>query len=113
MVKWLRYHGVSYVTVALTIVSSKILMNNFMSVKDTCLLMKMLDKPDNWDYTINGIETFCAEGRNTICPALKKLYWFPRAPQNERHPREIHGHRVHHLRGANFALSAFGLSRVG
>ena len=38
-----------------TVVSNDILMNNFMSMKATCLLMKMLGKPDNWDYTINGM----------------------------------------------------------
>ena len=44
-----------------TVVSNDILMNNFMSMKATCLLLKMLGKPDNWDYTISGMNTFCRE----------------------------------------------------
>lgn len=59
-----------------TVVSNDILMNNFMSMKATCLLMKMLGKPDNWDYTINGMRTFCAEGRDAIRSALKELEKF-------------------------------------
>ena len=59
-----------------TVVSNAILMNNFMSMKATCLLMKMLGKPDNWDYTINGMRTFCAEGRDAIRSALKELEKF-------------------------------------
>ena len=31
-----------------TVVSNDILMNNYMSMKATCLLMKMHGKPDNW-----------------------------------------------------------------
>lgn len=50
-----------------TVVSNDILMNNFMSMKATCLLLKMLGKPDNWDYTISGMKTFCKEGRDAIC----------------------------------------------
>ena len=56
-----------------TIVSNAILMNNFMSMKATCLLLKMLGKPDDWDYTINGMRTFCAEGRDAIRSALREL----------------------------------------
>lgn len=59
-----------------TVVSNDILMNNFMSMKATCLLMKMLGKPDNWDYTINGMKTFCVEGRDAIRSALKELEKF-------------------------------------
>ena len=59
-----------------TVVSNDILMNNFMSMKATCLLMKMLGKPDNWDYTINGMRTFCTEGRDAIRSALKELEKF-------------------------------------
>lgn len=59
-----------------TVVSNDILMNNFMSMKATCLLMKMLGKPDNWDYTINGMRTFCSEGRDAIRSALKELEKF-------------------------------------
>ena len=59
-----------------TVVSNDILMNNFMSMKATCLLMKMLGKPDNWDYTINGMKTFCTEGRDAIRSALKELEKF-------------------------------------
>ena len=59
-----------------TVVSNDILMNNYMSMKATCLLMKMLGKPDNWDYTINGMRTFCTEGRDAIRSALKELEKF-------------------------------------
>lgn len=59
-----------------TVVSNDILMNNYMSMKATCLLMKMLGKPDNWDYTINGMKTFCVEGRDAIRTALKELEKF-------------------------------------
>ena len=59
-----------------TVVSNDILMNNYMSMKATCLLMKMLGKPDNWDYTINGMKTFCVEGRDAIRSALKELEKF-------------------------------------
>ena len=51
-------------------------MNNFMSMKATCLLLKMLGKPDNWDYTINGMKTFCKEGRDAIRSALQELEYF-------------------------------------
>lgn len=51
-------------------------MNNIMSMKATCLLMKMLDKPDNWDYTINGMKTLCAKGYDAIRSALKELEKF-------------------------------------
>ena len=59
-----------------TVVSNDILMNNFMSMKATCLLLKMLGKPDNWDYTISGMKTFCKEGRDAIRSALKELEYF-------------------------------------
>ena len=59
-----------------TVVSNDILMNNYMSMKATCLLMKMLGKPDNWDYAINGMKTFCVEGRDAIRSALKELEKF-------------------------------------
>ena len=59
-----------------TVVSNDILMNNFMSMKATCLLLKMLGKPDNWDYTINGMKTFCKEGRDAIRSALNELEYF-------------------------------------
>ena len=59
-----------------TVVSNAILMNNFMSMKATCLLLKMLGKPDNWDYTINGMKTFCKEGRDAIRSALQELEYF-------------------------------------
>ena len=59
-----------------TVVSNAILMNNFMSMKATCLLLKMLGKPDNWDYTISGMKTFCKEGRDAIRSALKELEYF-------------------------------------
>ena len=36
----------------------------------------MLGKPDNWDYTINGMRTFCTEGRDAIRSALKELEKF-------------------------------------
>ena len=59
-----------------TVVSNDILMNNFMSMKATCLLLKMLGKPDNWDYTISGMKTFCKEGRDAIRSALNELEYF-------------------------------------
>ena len=59
-----------------TVVSNAILMNNFMSMKATCLLLKMLGKPDNWDYTISGMKTFCKEGRDAIRSALQELEYF-------------------------------------
>ena len=59
-----------------TVVSNDILMNNFMSMKATCLLLKMLGRPDNWDYTINGMKTFCKEGRDAIRSALQELEYF-------------------------------------
>ena len=56
-----------------TVVSNDILMNNFMSMKATCLLMKMLGKPDNWDYTINGMRTSAQKGGTRSARRLRSL----------------------------------------
>ena len=66
-----------------TVVSNDILMNNFMSMKATCLLLKMLGKPDNWDYTISGMKTLCEVNRHGGIPMVASkcfifiYFWLP------------------------------------
>ena len=44
-----------------------------LSLKAKGLLGLMLSLPDNWDYSINGLETLSTDGRESIANTLKEL----------------------------------------
>ena len=44
-----------------------------MSLKAKALLISMLSKPDDWDYTLNGLQSILLEGRDAIASGLKEL----------------------------------------
>lgn len=47
-----------------------------MSLKAKGLLSMMLSLPDNWDYSIGGLVSLCAEGETAVKSALKELKKF-------------------------------------
>lgn len=47
--------------------------NTYMSLKATMLLMKMLSKPKDWHFTIDGIVAMCKEGRTAVLSAIAEL----------------------------------------
>ena len=56
-----------------TIMSNHHLKNNELSLKAKGLLSFMLSCPDDWDYTVKGLENCCKDGRDGIIAAIKEL----------------------------------------
>lgn len=56
-----------------TIVRNGLLRDKTMSLKAKALLITMLSKPDDWDYTLNGLQSILLEGRDAIASGLKEL----------------------------------------
>lgn len=59
-----------------TVMSNTHLREKEMSLKAKGLLSLMLSLPENWDYSINGLEQIVAESRNTVAAILKELEQF-------------------------------------
>lgn len=56
-----------------TVMSNSHLKNKEMSLKAKGLLSLMLSLPDEWDYTIEGLTTLSADGKESVRSALKEL----------------------------------------
>lgn len=56
-----------------TIVRNGLLRDKTMSLKSKALLITMLSKPDDWDYTLNGLQSILLEGRDAIASGLREL----------------------------------------
>lgn len=56
-----------------TQISNELINNTYISLKATMLLIKMLSKPKDWHFTIDGLVDMCKEGRTAVKSALKEL----------------------------------------
>ncbi len=56
-----------------TVISNDHLKNRNLSLKAKGLLTLMLSLPENWDYSIAGLTTLSADGRDSVSTALKEL----------------------------------------
>ena len=56
-----------------TIVSNYFLQDKRLSLKAKGLLALMLSLPDDWEYSIKGLEGLCKDGKDSISSALKEL----------------------------------------
>lgn len=56
-----------------TIVSNYFLQDKQLSLKAKGLFALMLSLPDDWDYSIKGLESLCKDGKDSISSALKEL----------------------------------------
>mgnify|MGYP002627279000 CR=1 FL=1 len=56
-----------------TQISNELINNTYLSSKATMLLIKMLSKPKDWHFTIDGLVDMCKEGRTAVKSALKEL----------------------------------------
>ena len=56
-----------------TVMSNYHLDDPNLSLKAVGLLSKMLRLPDNWDFTISGLNYICKDGQSCICAAIKEL----------------------------------------
>lgn len=56
-----------------TVMSNYHLRDKQLSLKAKGLLSQMLSLPDDWDYTVDGLEYINQEGKNSIQSALKEL----------------------------------------
>ena len=50
--------------------------NTYMSMKATMLLLKMLSKPSDWKFTVDGIVSICKEGKTAVMSAIAELEKF-------------------------------------
>jgi hypothetical protein len=56
-----------------TIMSNYHLMDDELTLKAKGLLSLMLSLPENWDYSVRGLEKICKETKNTINSVLNEL----------------------------------------
>ncbi len=73
-----------------TVMSNKHLMDTNLSLKARGLLSTMLSLPENWDYSIRGLETICKDGRDSIASALKELKEAGYLQLNQQHSDSGH-----------------------
>ena len=66
-----------------TVMSNHHFKNKELSLKAKGLLSLMLSLPDNWDYSINGLESIIKESRNTVAATLKELESFNYLERNQ------------------------------
>ena len=59
-----------------TVMSNYHLRTKDMSLKAKGLMSLMLSLPDDWDYSVKGLEAICKEGRDSINAALSELKRF-------------------------------------
>ena len=59
-----------------TVISNYHLREKEMSLKAKGLLTLMLSLPENWDYSISGLASICAENETAIKTGLKELKKF-------------------------------------
>ncbi len=56
-----------------TMISNKVFRDKTLSMKEIGLLSKLISLPDNWDFSINGIESSLADGESAISNCLRRL----------------------------------------
>ena len=56
-----------------TVMSNYHLRDKRLKLKTIGLMSLMLSLPDNWDFSVKGLETICNDGRTSIEAALKEL----------------------------------------
>lgn len=57
-----------------TVIPQNIILDNNLSLKDFGLLVKLLSLPDNWDFSVTGLEKiFTQDGKTSITTGLKNL----------------------------------------
>lgn len=56
-----------------TVLSNEPLREKKMSLKAKGMLCVMLSLPDDWNYSISGLESICSEGPKAIRTTLKEL----------------------------------------
>ena len=57
-----------------TVIPQNIILDNNLSLKDFGLLVKLLSLPDNWDFSVKGLEKiFAQDGKTSITTGLKNL----------------------------------------
>ena len=57
-----------------TVIPQNIILDNNLSLKDFGLLVKLLSLPDNWDFSVTGLEKiFAQDGKTSITTGLKNL----------------------------------------
>ncbi len=56
-----------------TVISNRYLQDKTLSLKAVGLLTKMLSFPEDWEYSILGLEAICKESRISIASGLKEL----------------------------------------
>ena len=56
-----------------TMVSNGILRDKELPLKERGLLVTLLGLPDNWDFSINGLDAILPDGRDKIKTGLRKL----------------------------------------
>lgn len=71
-----------------TVMSNYHLRDKQISLKAKGLLSFMLSLPEDWDYSLDGLEKVCKEGKDSIRTALKELkeygYLEIKKKQNEK-----------------------------
>lgn len=56
-----------------TIVSNSFLQDKRLSLKAKGLLTLMLSLPEDWNYSVKGLISFCKDGKDSVNSALKEL----------------------------------------
>lgn len=56
-----------------TSVSNYLIKDERLSLKDKGMMLVLLSLPDNWNFSVKGLETICKEARNTINSILNDL----------------------------------------
>ena len=57
-----------------TVIPQNIILDSNLSLKDFGLLVKLLSLPDNWDFSVKGLEKiFAQDGKTSITTGLKNL----------------------------------------
>lgn len=56
-----------------TVISNTFIRDNRLSFKAKGLLATMISLPDNWCYSVSGLETLSTDGKCSITSAIKEL----------------------------------------
>ena len=56
-----------------TTINNYLIRDKNLSLKDKGMMMILLSLPNNWEYSVKGLEKICKEARNTINSILNNL----------------------------------------
>ena len=56
-----------------TTINNYLIKDERLSLKDKGMMLVLLSLPDNWNFSVKGLETICKEARNTINSILNDL----------------------------------------